>query len=127
MAQLGKYDSDRDNILHFMCTSDWANESFGDVEAPTGYVWRISNTRNDVFGCFDQGNSEFDSLIEDQLAAYGIEDSPEFRSSLVGNFLVYEDSSGFVSVLKVPSESALIVQFNATQEVYEAWLGDEDE
>jgi hypothetical protein len=123
MAQLGKYDSDRDNILHFMCEAGWANESFGDVEAPTGYVWRITNAPADV----QQSNTEITSLIEDQLAAYGIEDSPEFRSSLVGNFLVYEDSSGFVSVLKAPSEHALVVQFNATRERYEAWLGDEDD
>lgn len=121
MTQPGKYDSDRDNILHFMCVSDWSNESFGDVEAPTGYVWRISNGPADVH----IPNTEVTSLIEDQLAAYDIQDSPAFRSSLVGHFLVYEDSSGFVSVLKAPSEQALIVQFNATRERYEEWLGDD--
>jgi hypothetical protein len=123
MTQLGKYDSDRDNILHFMCVSDWANESFGDVESPTGYVWRITNRPADVH----IPNTEVTSLIEDQLEAYDIQDSPEFRSSLVGNFLVYEDSNGFVSVLKAPSESALIVQFNATRARYEEWLGEDDD
>lgn len=111
MTQLGKYDSDRDNILHFMCMSEWSNEFFGDVEAPTGYVWRISNTFDEV----SPDNTEFNSLVETSVALYDIEDSPEFRSSLVGHFLVYEDSSGFVSVLKAPSEQALITQFNATR------------
>lgn len=122
MAQLGKYDSDRDNILHFMCEAGWANESFGDVEAPTGYVWRISNEIADI----SLNNIELTFLIEDQLKAYGIEDSPEFRGSLVGNFLVYEDSSGLVSVLKAPGESALIAQFKAVQARYEEWAGEDD-
>src|SRR5438094_643750 len=112
MTQLGKYDSDRDNILHYMCTSEWSNESFGNVEAPTGYVWRITNTKDDVFGTFDQGNMEFDSLIEDQMSLYSIDDTPEFRRSLVGHFLVIENDQGFVDVVEYPSESALLSAFN---------------
>lgn len=124
MTQLGKYSTDRDNILHFMATCDWANDSFGDVEAPTGYVWRISNTRDDIFGCFDQGNSELDSLIEDQLKAYDIEDTPEFRSSLVGYFLVMEDSNGLVFVLQFPTEQDLLSVYSTLQDEYEAWADD---
>jgi hypothetical protein len=123
MAQLGKYDSDRDNILHYLCTCDWANDSFGDVEAPTGYVWRITNRPADVH----IPNTEVTSLIEDQLAAYDIEDSPEFRSSLVGNFLVWEDSNGLVSVLKFPTEADLLSVYSTLQDEFYAWDSQDDD
>lgn len=123
MTQLGKYSNDRDNILHFMATSDWANESFGDVEAPTGYVWRISNTPEEV----QVSNTELTSLIEEQLVSYDIEDGPEFRNSLVGHFLISEDSNGLVYVMPFPNESNLLNRFNELQELFDEWAGQDDE
>lgn len=99
--QLGKYSTDRDNILHFMATSDWANDSFGNVEAPTGYVWKMSNDWEDVH----VANTEFNSLIESQMVSYDIEDTPEFRNSLAGHFLLKEDSNGFVFVFEFETEA----------------------
>ena len=120
MPQLGKYSSDRDNILHFLCISDWANESFGDVESPTGYVWRISNNPADVH----MQNTEITSLIEDQLQAYDIEDSPEFRKTLEGHFLVREHSNGSVSVIQYPVEEYMLAQYQAAEREYDEWAGD---
>jgi hypothetical protein len=125
MTQLGKYDSDRDNILHFMCEAGWANESFGDVESPTGYVWRITNRPADVH----IPNTEVTSLIQDQLEAYGIQDSPEFRDSLVGSFLVWEDSNGLVGVHQYTgqdAESQLVTEFEAIQELFYEWDSQDD-
>lgn len=123
MAQLGKYSSDRDCILHFMCTSDWSNDSFGDVEAPTGYVWRISNNWEDVH----IPNTEVTSLIEDELKTYDIADCASFRASLVGHFLITEDSNGFVHVLECPSQTSLVAEFNYLRNSYDAWADTEED
>ena len=117
MAQLGKYMVDSHNILHFLCTSDWATDSGGNVESPTGYFWRISNTPEDV----RMENTEITSLIEDQMSAYDIEDGPEFRESLVGHYLLVEDSNGFVNVSEYLTEMALRRDFEKLQAEFEAW------
>ncbi|UDL16713.1 hypothetical protein SEA_ATUIN_320 [Arthrobacter phage Atuin] len=117
MAQLGKYSTDRDNILHFLCTSDWSTGSFGDVEAPTGYVWRISNDPADV----QIANTEVTSLIEDQLKAYDVEDTDEFRASLVGHFLIQEDSNGLVHVNQFESMADRDKLYSDLSAEYDRW------
>lgn len=123
MTQLGKYSTDRDNILHFMATCDWANESFGSVDAPTGYVWRMSNTWTDV----SPKNGEFNSLIDASIVLYGIEDNDSFRESLVGHFLIWEDSNGLVSVLKFATERELLSVFRDLEREFYAWDSQDDE
>lgn len=117
--QLGKYSSDRDSALHFLCVGEWSNESFGNVEAPTGYVWRISNTWEDVKPI----NMEFNSVIEDWVALDSDIDgvATEFRKSLVGHFLVVEDEQGFVSVHEYATETLLLQAFKSLEEIYAAW------
>lgn len=122
MAQLGKYSTDRDNILHFMATCDWANESFGDVDAPTGYVWRMSNTFQDV----SPKNGEFNSLVETSVALYDIVDNDEFRESLVGHFLIWEDSNGFVSVLQFATELDLLDVYKDLETEFSEWDSQDD-
>ena len=121
MPQLGKYHSDRDNILHFLCTSGWANTSTGDVEAPTGYFYQISNTPADV----QLANTEITSVIEDQLAAYDIEDTEEFRSSLVGHYLIVENSQGFVGVTQYGDVDSLLRDYHTLAVAYDEWAGEE--
>jgi hypothetical protein len=125
---LGKYSSARDSLLHFLCMSDWSNASFGDVEAPTGYVWRITNTENDVFGCFNQKNIEFESIIEDWFKENSeVTDCTEFRNELVGHFLVVEDNDGFISVHEYASEELVIQAFDSIEEIFNEWNEQEDE
>lgn len=125
--QLGKFSSDRDSALHFLCLSEWGNDSTGDVQTMGKYVWRISNTRDDIFGCFDQGNMEFDSVIEEWFTSEEIEDTEEFRKSLVGNFLVQEISTGVVLVLEYETQDALIKAFDYFKNEYETvWAGEEN-
>lgn len=123
MPQFGKYSTDRDNILHFLCTSGWANDTFGDVEAPTGFVSRISNNPADVH----LPNTEITSLIEDQLALYDITDDAGFRRSLEGHFLVIEDDRGLVTVRMYADEEALKQDFRTLRDRYETWAAQDEE
>ena len=122
MPQLGKYSTDRDNVIHYLCMGGWANESFGDVESPTGYVYRISNT----FGDVNPDNTEFSSMIDDQVTAYDIADNLEFRKSLVGHFLVTEDSNGFVSVLEFETERELLSVYSDLEQEFSDWDSQDD-
>lgn len=121
---LGKYSSARDSILHFLCEAAWSDGSFGDVEAPTGYVWRISNDHDDVA----MVNTEFNSVLEEWLEANPeVIDSPALRVELSGHFLVAEDGNGFVSVAAYPSGSLLSQAFDSLEAVYSEWAGDDVE
>lgn len=117
--QLGKYSTDRDSALHFLCLADWSNESFGNVEAPTGYVWRISNYVEDLTGCID--------ALTEWFEQEGLEDSEDIRLSAVGHFLVIEDSNGLVHVLEFPNEGELKEHFDALQKEYELWDSQEED
>lgn len=119
---LGKYSSARDSILHYMAISDWANASDGNVEAPTGYFWRISNTPADV----QQGNTEFSSLLEEWLTdSPEVTDSPALRAELVGHFLLVETDQGFVEVYSYATEAELLKEYEYRESVFSEWNADE--
>jgi len=120
--QLGKFSSDSDSALHFLCLSDWANDSFGNVEAPTGYVWKISNYESDV----SSSNTEFTSILEEWNKYEMNTDNQEFRRSLLGHFLLQEDSNGFVHVRKYETDKELCMAFDALQAEYEKWDSQEE-
>lgn len=119
----GKFDSPRDAALHFLCSNDWSNDSTGDIPDYGLYAWRISNTWGEV----KPENTEITSLLEDYLKTEDIQDSPEFRRSLVGHFLVTENSQGFVSVIKAPNETALLEQFSYFQQAYDAFFESQEQ
>lgn len=113
---MSKYESTRDDALHFLCTSGWANSSFGDVEAPTGYCWRITNAAADVA----EVNTEFGSLMDD----WDGELTQDVRDSLVGHFLVVEESNGLVHVLRYHSEEGLIGTSELRENAFNSWNSD---
>jgi hypothetical protein len=123
--QLGKFSSDRDSALHFLCSSEWSNESFGDVNTFGKYVWRISNTWEDV----KPTNIAFNSVIEEWLIndpdieAIG----EEFRKALEGHFIVTELDSGQVLVFECETELQLISIFNVLQEQWEEFNKEDGE
>jgi len=125
---LGKYSSARDSILHFLCAAEWSNDSFGDVEAPTGYVWRISNDPEDIFDVFKFGNPmEIDSVLDEWFTDNSeVTDSPALRAELVGHFLVTEDSQGFIGVTSYPSEALLMQAYESLEGIFSGWRGDND-
>lgn len=116
--QLGKYDSDRDSALHFLCLSEWSNESFGNVESPTGYVWRISNSWEDV----KPENMEFSAVVEDWQDV----SISTVRESLVGHFLLQEDSNGLVHVREYITEEELLKDFQALETEHYKWDAQEE-
>ena len=127
LLTIGKFGSARNAVLYALCCAMWSNDSTGSVEAPTGYVWRISNTVEDT----KRANLEFSSVLEavlsEDLAGYGIEDTDALRADITGNFLVVEDSNGFISVHSFDTEAQVIEAFNAADAAYSAWEGAEDE
>jgi len=114
---LGKYSSARDDLLHYLSVNGWANDSDGNVEAPTGYFWEIANGPADVHS----SNTEFNSLIEEWLQQNPeVTDSEELRSELVGEFILTENNQGFISVYKCSNALELNVRMlSLTQEFFE--------
>lgn len=116
--QLGKFSNDRNSALHYLCSAEWSNGSFGDCTGYGRYVWRISNSWEEV----QPSNTEITSLLEEWLEANPeVQDSSEFRRELVGHFLVTELDNGQVIVLKCADEGQLKHQFAYMQAQYEAW------
>lgn len=121
---LGKFSSARDSILEYLCNNGWSNEDFGNVEAPTGYVYRISNTLAEV----QMENSEVTSLLGDWFEGNSeVTDSPELREELIGHFIVTEDNQGFVRVAKFDTEKEMLAEFQRLEDAYNEWDTDEDE
>lgn len=121
---MGKFNSARDSILSYLCLADWANESTGNVEAPTGYFSRISNEAADV----SMENTEFNSIMAEWLEYNSeVTDSPELRSELVGHFIVQSMDSGFVYVGKYDTEKALLEEFQNMENAYFEWDGQSDD
>lgn len=121
---IGKYDSRRDEILHALCVADWSNASFGDVEAPGGYVWRIDLDKQDIFGTVSGRNTEFESLL-DALEFYDVTISE--RRALIGHFIVIEDSNGFIYVRSFDTEGDLMHEYEYRELQYSEWLGEDDD
>lgn len=121
--QLGKFDTDRDSALHYLCISQWGADEFGHVESPVGYVWRISNEWDDV----KPENTELTSSLDEWFEQQGdVEDNAEFRASLVGHFLVVENDQGFVNVVEFSTEADMLAMFEAAREVFETWDSQEE-
>lgn len=121
---LGKYSSARDSILHFLCVGMWSNDSTGDVESPTGYVWRISNNWEEVKPI----NMEINSVLEEWFTENSeVTDSPELRLELVGHFLVVEDSNGFISVHEYATKSLVLSAFESLEGIFNEWNNEDEE
>lgn len=116
--QLGKFSTDRDSALHYLSTSEWANDTFGNVEAPTGFVSKISNNWEEV----KPENTEMTSVLEDWFEQQGdVEDTPEFRESLVGHFLITENSQGFVYVSEFETAEDRDRVYNDLETEFNEW------
>lgn len=121
---LGKYSSARDSILHFMCVSDWAEDSSGHSEAPSGYFWRISNAPADVV----PQNTETTSLLEEWFQQNPeVTDSSDLRFELVGDFIVQAVDSGFVYVYSYENKAEMLEAYEALEQTYAAWDDQDDD
>lgn len=120
----GKYASLRDEVLHLLCEWEWGNESGGNVEAPTGFFWRITITPEELPEITDLLMSATDELaILDTLR--GLD-----KSTLVGAWIVVEDSDGFVTVTDWRTDEPVRefddrarVRFEGLQRAFTEWEG----
>lgn len=113
-----KYDSFVHSALHWLCNAGWGNESDGDANDYGSHFTRISLDWDDV----KPNNTEFTSLIEQWPDYVDIIVPDEvFRSSLVGHWLVTEDSNGFVHVRSFPTEAAVKWRFDQFAAHYETF------
>ena len=119
---LGKYNCARDDLLHYLCTSDWAEDSFGNVDEYGSYVWKISNTAEDV----SINNTEFCSLLEEWFQINSsVTDSPELRQELVGHFNVTTVDSGFVYVAAYDTAEERNAIYKLAEDAYGEWSDEE--
>ena len=103
---LGKYSTLRDEYLHGMAIDGWANASFGDVEAPTGYVWLISNSPEEMREITD---------------AFG--PAPE---GTVGHFVLIGNSQGFVYVEEFSTKTQAEALFLSLETEFDRWDAQDD-
>lgn len=101
-----KFNSARDELLYAMTLDGWANESDGNVEAPTGFFARISNDPQDVPSIRDAFPNETKGMA---------------NSTMVGHFLMKENSQGFVYVTTYPDSVSLIRDFRALEAEFSEW------
>lgn len=111
MARMGKFDSDRDEILWTMTLEGWANESDGNVECPTGYFCLVTNEPAEI----PEIAQAFSDVIPEDF------DTAE----LVGNFIVTEDDRGFVSVIEYPGPDSARKAYDMMSAEYSRWAGDD--
>lgn len=104
----GKFSSARDEMLWTMTFEGWANESGGTVESPVGYFARVSNSAEEI--------REIQDAFSDSLP----EDFTDWNS-IIGHFLLREDSNGFVYVDKYPTEAALIERYRQLESNFAEW------
>lgn len=108
---MSKYDSLRDELLHRLTLAGWSDND-GDVEAPTGYFSALTISFLE---------------LEDAKKELGTQDDPYFNyGTLVGSFLITEDSQGFVTVEEFPSEATLIQKLYDLSAEYSEWEDDKD-
>lgn len=120
---LGKFDSLRDSALHYLCSVEWGNESFGDVSTYGVYIWRISISSEEL----EEVASALEALEESEELLRGIEDLEAFHKSLVGHFMVSENEQGLVTVKEYTLESELIRHFNSMQEHFNEFMSTQED
>ena len=112
--RIGKFDCNRDAVLYSMTLGAWSCRSSGDVEAPTGFFAEISNKPNEL--------AEIVDAFEEDIEREGLTDTAE----LIGEFLLREDSQGFVGVDEYDTEAMLKAAYDELERQYSEWEGDDE-
>lgn len=84
----------RNESLHRLCWHGWADESDGQVEAPTGCFWRLTITEAEL--------PEIASVLlasADELPSLDNLFNPDLLRSLIGAWIVTEDTHGCVTAV----------------------------
>lgn len=110
----GKYGNHIDETLYVMSLEGWANESSGDVEAPTGWFARISINEQEL--------PEVVLAFMEDIQNIGL-DTP---SALLGHWLLRENSIGFVDAEEYDTEDELKAAYDELDGRYGEWLGQDE-
>lgn len=101
-----------EKYLLMMVQEGWATGQDGDVEAPTGYFWRITNLPVEMA----EIRQAFD---DDFVETYN--EAPPADEELLGSYIIRENSQGLVDVISYPSEAAMIHAFDRAVEELIEW------
>lgn len=104
-----KYDSPRDELLHKLTLEGWSEHETGDVEAPSGFVSRLNIKADDLGSAYLQKTENIEGIK---------------REDLLGNWILTENSDGFVHVQKYDTPEAAIAVIEVAEDTYSEWLGE---
>lgn len=83
---MSKFDSPRDERLHYLTLEGWGNQSDGNVECPVGWFCLITIDNTEL--------PEIKDAFRDNPYLQG----DDVWAELIGNFIVRENNQGFVTV-----------------------------
>ena len=110
---MSKFDSTRDEILYTLTTSGlWGAES-GHVASPQGWFGQMTIIDDD-----DLGRIKAEIGDEYAFGAFG---------SLIGYWLIRENSDGYVSTTQFDTRAELETVYGALEADFAVWVGDEDD
>jgi len=102
-------------LFDAMINDGWANESSGDVEAPTGHFACISNSEAEL--------AEILAAFTDVTDVYGLPDTAD----IIGHFLVVTNNQGFIDIESFESADDLKSTYRELVDEYDSWMDDDDE
>lgn len=104
-GHLGKYDDCLSEAIAWRAP-DWARDQTGDVEAPCGYV---------------------EIVVIDEPETLTVDDHNDVTVTVpAGTYLVWTDNQGFVSVDHYADGAVAQRNFDAANDAYGVWLGDDE-
>jgi hypothetical protein len=119
-SPLGKFSSAQEELLYTLAASEqWAEEETGNSTDWSLYGWAIS---------IEAGSLDSDNLETVQRWAGDIDsEDGELVSSIYGHWIVWENSSGMVSVSKFETEEELSAAWTQFESDYSDWAGEDEE
>lgn len=119
-SPLGKFSTALEELLYTLANSEqWAEEETGNNSDWNLYGWTISIEADSL----DSGNLE---TVQRWAGEIDSEDG-ELVSGIYGHWIVWENSSGFVSVSKFETEEELSAAWTEFVSRYEDWAGEDEE
>ena len=103
-----KYPTALAEVIGTMAAQGWANISSGDVESPSGYFYVMHNPAAEV--------GEMAEAFSTEMAELGVT-----AEDITGDFVVIEDSQGFVTVESFDSAWLADRRFAELADMYLVW------
>lgn len=103
--------SEHDDTFKLICQEGWANQSSGNVEAPTGYFWLVEAPVN------DSSWEDFLGRVQSELENYG----QTFIAPNFGWYLVVQDNDGIWFVYECINEIEAREAYQILENQYSEW------